>query len=212
MNLLAIDTSTEIASLALKVKGEMRSESLAGQKMQAQKILPMIDGLLAEAGLSLNQLNGIVFGQGPGSFTGLRVACSIAKGLACAVNIPLFPVSTLAAIAEETRTVTGLPDQAVLAVLDARMQELYWGYFPGASLKTEERVSPPEAVILPEGNNFLLAGLGFELYPSVFSSFSGTSIHPKAAFMIQLVEKGFVNPVKAADAQPLYIRNTVTQG
>lgn len=212
MKLLAIDTSTEIASLALMANGEVCSESLACQRMQAQKILPMIENLLATAELQLRDLDGIVFGQGPGSFTGLRIACSIAKGLAYARDLPLYPVSTLSAIAEEARSLSALPDQAVLAVLDARMQELYWGYFPASSLKAEEKVSAAEAIALPSDKNCLLAGLGFELYAPVFSSYSKTSIHPKASFMIQVMQKSSISPVEVCDAQPVYIRNTVTQG
>jgi tRNA threonylcarbamoyladenosine biosynthesis protein TsaB len=212
MKLLAIDTSTEIASVALMVDGKMRSESLPSQKVQAQKILPMIERLLTSAKLRINQLDGIVFGRGPGSFTGLRIACSVVKGLAYAHNIPLFPVSTLAAIAEEARSLSGNHNQAVLAVLDARMQELYWGFFTASSLEAEEKVSAAANIIQPKDEPWLLAGLGFELYEDVFSSIVGISIHPKANFMINIVQKGGVAAISACDAQPIYIRNSVTQG
>lgn len=212
MKLLAIDTSTEIASVALMVNNDMACESLPSPKVQAQMILPMIETLLASAELGLGQLDGIVFGCGPGSFTGLRIACSIAKGLAYARDLPVYPVSTLSAIAEEVRNAPENRDSPVLAVLDARMRELYWAYFPASSVRAEERVSKAESIALPQNTHFLLAGLGFELYAEVFSSMQGLSMHPKASAMIQLTQKGGIAPVQAADAQPIYIRNNVTQG
>src|ERR1700733_12183845 len=101
MNLLAIDTSTTRASLAINLGGEILSKEQDAQHSHARLLLPMIEQLLAEAQLTINQLDGIVYGCGPGSFTGLRIACSIAKGLAYAHDLPLFPVSSLAAIAHK---------------------------------------------------------------------------------------------------------------
>ena len=95
MKLLAIDTSTEIASVALMIGNELTCEEQGSQKTHAQLLLPMIDKLMVDAGLQLNQLDGIIFGCGPGSFTGLRIACSIAKGLAYAHDLGLIPVSSL---------------------------------------------------------------------------------------------------------------------
>lgn len=211
MKWLAIDTSTDVASIALKVDEEIMSESLPSQKVQAQKILPMIDGLLSHAQLHLNQLDGIILGRGPGSFTGLRIACSVVKGLAYAYDLPVYPVSTLAAIAEEARSFPTQQDKPILAVLDARMKELYWGYFSSHALTAEEKVSTASDIMLPDNQDWQLAGLGFELYDD-FSSYAGLKLHPKAEFMIKLVEKGAVTAMHAADVQPIYIRNTVTQG
>lgn len=101
--LLAIDASTDQASVALLINGVSISEEQGSQRTHAQILLPMIDKLLTEANSSLNQLDGIVFGCGPGSFTGLRIACSMAKGLAYAHDLPLIPVSSLAAIAWTAR-------------------------------------------------------------------------------------------------------------
>lgn len=130
MNLLAIDTSTEYASIALSFKGQLLSKEQDAQRSHAQALLPMIDQLLGEAELSLSQLDAIVYGEGPGSFTGLRIACSVAKGLAFARDLPLYPVSTLAAIANETfESYEELQSSSVLAVIDARMNQLYWAIF-----------------------------------------------------------------------------------
>jgi tRNA threonylcarbamoyladenosine biosynthesis protein TsaB len=100
MNLLAIDTSTDYVSVALVSSGAFYVSEKKLPRQHAQCLLPMMEALLQEAGLSLNALDGLVFGRGPGSFTGLRIACSVAKGIAYAQDIPLFPVSTLRAIAE----------------------------------------------------------------------------------------------------------------
>ena len=103
MKLLAIDTSTEVASVAVLLDEAIFCTELESQKTQAQLLLPMIDKLMIDTGIQMNQLDGIIFGCGPGSFTGLRIACSIAKGLAYAHDLNLIPVSSLAAIAWSAR-------------------------------------------------------------------------------------------------------------
>ena len=128
MTLLAIDTSTERATVALAVGDTVFHDEKHNVREHAQCLLPMINGLLEKAAVSLSQLDGIVFGCGPGSFTGLRITCSMAKALAYAHDLPLFPVSSLAAIANKVYHVTEnlKPDTHVLAMLDARMQQVYF--------------------------------------------------------------------------------------
>ena len=99
MNLLAIDTSTELASVALLHGGKLFNKEQGSQRTHAQLLLPLIDEIMKEAGLQINQLDAIIFGCGPGSFTGLRIACSVAKGLAYAHDLKLIPVHNLASIA-----------------------------------------------------------------------------------------------------------------
>jgi tRNA threonylcarbamoyladenosine biosynthesis protein TsaB len=219
MNLLAIDTSTETASLALLRKGELRSKEQGAQRNHARLILPMVENLLAEAEISLSQLDGIVYGRGPGSFTGLRIACSVAKGLAYAQDLPLYPVSSLAAIANEALQQESNPqDPAVLAVLDARMNQLYWAYFNAQSDQVDEQVSSVADVTLADEKPFILAGVGYESYLPQFSpalqkrSYKMLSIYPKAEAMIRLVLTGNIAAVSAADALPVYVRNQITQG
>lgn len=219
MNLLAIDTSTETASLALLRKGELCSEEQGAQRNHARLILPMVENLLAEAEISLSQLDGIVYGRGPGSFTGLRIACSVAKGLAYAQDLPLYPVSSLAAIANEAlQQESNLQDAAVLAVLDARMNQLYWAYFNAQSFQAEEQVSSVADLALADEKSFILAGIGFESYLPQLSpalqkrSYKMLSIYPKAEAMIRLVLTGKIAAVSAADALPVYVRNQITQG
>jgi tRNA threonylcarbamoyladenosine biosynthesis protein TsaB len=216
--LLAIDTSTEIASLALKIGEEFLYREQSNQKTHAQLLLPMIDQLMVDSGLKLKQLDGIIFGCGPGSFTGLRISCSIAKGLAFAHDLDLIPISSLAAIAWKAREVQNDEALPVLAVLDARMNELYWGYFAKGELFAEIKVSPASTIQLPENQPIILAGVGIEHYwkdfPESIKSqvITQRSIVPNAEVMIHLAQQASVKPVSAAEAQPMYVRNQVTQG
>jgi tRNA threonylcarbamoyladenosine biosynthesis protein TsaB len=225
MNLLAIDTSTEYASVALIINGEIQSEEQGAQRLHARLLLPMIERLLAEAGLGLGQLDAIVYGRGPGSFTGLRITCSVAKGLAYAQDLPLFPVSSLAAIAYEVFLKPDfLKDAAVLVMLDARMNQLYWGCFPRLhsdcfrSEEVAEQVSAARDVLPNTNNPLILAGVGYESYLQQLSLavreriMSQMIIHPKAEVMIRLVLTGQIKAVGVAEALPYYIRNQVTQG
>ncbi len=219
MNLLAIDTSTERISIALMNKEELRSEELNAHRNHAHLLLPMIEQLLAEAELSLSQLDAIIFGRGPGSFTGLRIACSVAKGLAYAQDLPLFPVSSLAAIANEALQRDDNPkDTVVLAVLDARMNQLYWACFSDEFAEVEEQVSHAADIYLNSNRPIILAGVGYEPYLQQFAPTIQHKIkkhfiiYPKAEAMIRLALTGRIKAVSAADALPVYVRNQITQG
>ena len=218
MKLLAIDTSTEIASVAIMVDDELSCDEQGSQKTHAQLLLPMIDRLMVHAGLQMNQLDGIVFGCGPGSFTGLRIACSVAKGLAYAHDLNLIPVSSLGAIAWAARELHNDEHSAILAVLDARMHEMYWSYFAEGQLIAEEYVNAVQKIQLPEQQSVLLAGVGIDGYwadfPEQIKSQISTQVtlYPKAAAMIRLAQCAAIKPVSVAQAQPVYVRNKVTQG
>ncbi|WP_454781078.1 tRNA (adenosine(37)-N6)-threonylcarbamoyltransferase complex dimerization subunit type 1 TsaB [Legionella sp. WA2022007384] len=216
MKLLAIDTSTETASVALFTGEELLCEEQSNQKTHAQFILPMIDRLMGNAGLHMNQLDAIVFGRGPGSFTGLRIACSIAKGLAYANDLQLIPVSSLAAIVWSVRQQKQTNNVAVLAVLDARMHEMYWAYFDENQWNAEEHVNSVQELRVPEKHAVILAGVGIDAYwndftPEIKSLISDKiTINPSAAAMIQFVKCSGLKPLSAAQAQPVYVRNKVT--
>ena len=162
-------------------------------------------------------MDGIVFGCGPGSFTGLRITCSIAKALAYAHDLPLFPVSSLAAIANEAyHTETNLPPNTqVLAVLDARMQQLYWACFEIENYSSTEQVTDAAEVSVSPARSLIVAGVGFEEYMSQCSQqllaqvIKHRVIYPHAAAMIRLVKTGVIQSVSAAEALPLYVRNSV---
>ena len=194
------------------------SEEQGSQKTQAQVILPMIDEILTKADLRLNQLDGIVFGCGPGSFTGLRIACSLAKGLAYAHDLPLISVSSLASLAWAARQAIQDEKAIILSVLDARMNELYWGLYLDSSYETKEQVNKPEAMVLPQDTMIILAGVGIDVYwerfPEAIKSVvkSKLNIFPSAKVMNDMVASMDIKPVSLAQAQPVYVRNQVTQG
>ena len=220
MNLLAIETATEIASLALQVDGKVFSRSAIGAQQHAGLILPMLNSLLSEAAINLSQLDGIVFGRGPGSFTGIRIACSIAKGLAYGQSLPLYPVSSLAAIINTIM----LSDQylldheeGVLVMIDARMQQVYWTYAMDVNNIQQECLSDVKSIALSGCNKFLLAGVGWQPYQTQFPMTLSTRIsqsvvlYPCAETMLAMVNTGKISPVTVNDALPVYIRNQVTQ-
>lgn len=215
MKLLAIDTSTERASVALGVP-EIYSDTLNSQKTQAQWLLPTIAQLLALGNVTIKALDAIVFGRGPGSFTGLRVACSIAKGLAYPHGIELIPVSSLAAIAFEVRKLPAFSNMAVLAMLDARMQEVYWGFFPPFSLEAEDKLSP--IIDVRVDTPVILAGVDYARYTQAFSPqlqkqiVQSLTVYPTAAAMIGLAQTETIKPISVYDAKPLYIRSAITSG
>ncbi|TAL62242.1 MAG: tRNA (adenosine(37)-N6)-threonylcarbamoyltransferase complex dimerization subunit type 1 TsaB [Legionella sp.] len=216
MKLLAIDASTEFSSIALTLGEEVLVEELSSQKTHAQLLLPMIQAICTQAGVEIADLEGIVFGCGPGSFTGLRIACSIAKGLAYPTQIPLYPVSSLTAIASLARE--QYPEAPVLAVLDARMQEMYWAYYPPQTQQVDARLNAVKDIEIPQTQEVVLAGVGIDLYWQDFTEqlksqvTQQLTLYPQAATMIRLVQEGLIKPVTVAEAQPVYVRNQVTQG
>ena len=214
MKLLAIDTSTDKASVAILCGEDLLHKEQGNQKTQAQFLLPMIDALISEAGIRTNQLDAIIFGCGPGSFTGLRIACSIAKGLAYAYDLGLIPVSSLAAIAWSAHQ-QNPEKQNVLAVLDARMHEMYWAYYKDLFM-VEERVSAVADIMLSEEQPIVLAGVGIDEYWTDFPEqikrnvSKQLTIYPNAVSMIELVKALKIEAISAAEAQPKYVRNKVT--
>lgn len=218
MNLLAIDTSTEQASVALLASGTLTFEEQGSQKTHAQLLLPMIDRLMSEAKITLPDLDGIIFGCGPGSFTGLRIACSIAKGLAYAHDLDLIPVSSLAAVAFAAREALSDPSAAILSVLDARMHELYWAYYPKGQNEASHYVNKAQEIHVPASDCVVLAGVGIDTYGSELSQAlqaqvsNRLDLYPNAAAMIRLVQAHHIPAVSLANAQPIYVRNQVTQG
>jgi len=153
VRILAIDTATESCSAALLVEGQLLQRAQRLERGHARVILPMVDELLGEAGVRLVTLSAIAFGRGPGAFTGVRLAASVAQGLAFGAGLPVVPVSDLQALAQRALN----DDSAVARVLvcaDARMREVYWACFERSSQSHarrsgEERVSPPAEVRLP---------------------------------------------------------------
>lgn len=150
MNVLALETATENCSVALAVGDEHSQLVEFAPRQQADLLLPMVERLLAGAGISRRQLDVVAFGCGPGSFTGLRIAAATCQGIALGLSLPVARVSTLAALAHQRYRIAGV--QRSLACLDARMSEVYWGRYEtnaagSTQLLDEERVESPEALL-----------------------------------------------------------------
>ncbi len=210
--ILAIETSSEQASCAL-LRGEtVISRVSEGVRTHSQSVLPMIQELLAEAGIALKDCDAIAFGSGPGSFTGVRTACGIAQGLAFGSNLPVVPVVTLDAMALACHQQQGAPE--VLAVLDARMGEVYWAQYRFDRDAAPVAVLPP-ALSAPDGvqpqDAPVACGSGLSAYAEAFPAGGHAAIMPHAAQIAQLAAIAFAEgrTVTAAEAQPLYLRNKI---
>jgi tRNA threonylcarbamoyladenosine biosynthesis protein TsaB len=216
-NLLAIDASTHRASVALSWNGQVFSENIDATVEHARLLLPMIERLLKAANMHISLIDGIAFGCGPGSFTGLRIACSVAKGLAFAHDLPLYPVSGLFSIAAQVFS-TYDDSIPVLSMLDARMNQVYWAYYPGADDRVSEHVDAPSAVNFLTTTPFIIAGVGLDSYilelPDALQkcALEHRVVFPDARMMINCVQSCKISAVDSAAAAPVYIRNHVTQG
>jgi tRNA threonylcarbamoyladenosine biosynthesis protein TsaB len=167
MKLLAFDTSTEVMSIAVQRGAQVFTHTGAGAAQASSTLIPAIQALMAQAGLQFAQLDAIVFGQGPGSFTGLRTACSVAQGLAFASGLQVLPVDTLLAVAEAAHLATQAP--RICAALDARMGEVYYAcYIFNSCLRPIDngyKLNTPQNMVLKEGGAAtLLAGNVRPLY------------------------------------------------
>jgi len=219
MQILAIDASTEVCAVALGdgVNWHERSE-IAGQR-HSELLLPMIRDVLAECGVTLGQIDGIAFGAGPGSFTGLRIACGVAQGLALGAALPVVGVSTLEAIAETRRDCEG--GDRIVAAIDARMREIYVGAYERDSGRWREAIAPvvvaPDAAPLPEGRGWIGVGSGFAAYPSLREHYGGVAsecdatVVPSATAIGKLSLFRFAagEGMPARDAAPIYVRHRV---
>jgi tRNA threonylcarbamoyladenosine biosynthesis protein TsaB len=216
--ILAIETSSELASCALMSGDTVFARESSGVRTHSQAILPMVQELLAQAGLSLQQCDAIAFGAGPGSFTGVRTACGIAQGLAFGAKLPVVPLVTLAAMALACHQQTGATE--ILAVLDARMGEVYWAqyrYADGWQVVAQPALcAPGEVAPVPTVTPLAACGNGFSAYPEAFAgrAFAAgalAGIAPHARQLAQLAQSEFAAgaTVSAADAQPLYLRNKI---
>jgi len=217
MLILALETSTELGSCALWRDGDIVERLCPPGQSHSETLLPLVRELLGESGLKVAQLDAIAFGVGPGAFTGLRVACGIAQGLAVAANIPLVPVTSLEAMAEMTGA------EQVLALLDARMGEVYAGSYrrwsDGYALQGEIRVWSPANVPLPTAAGWLICGNAPSAYPELQARIvaAGLPIHPgilpTAAALARLAAPRAARGegIDAALAAPLYIRDKVAK-
>lgn len=220
--LLAFDTSTEYLSVAVQHGARVWTHSGAGGAQASAALIPACLDLLAQAGLSLAGLDAIVFGRGPGAFTGLRTACAVAQGLAFGAGVPVLPVDTLHAVAEAARVQLAPAAQAglrVLALLDARMDEVYSAAYAWDGrlwqARAELAVGRPETVFLPDAApGWVLAGNAFTAYgqrlpPGV----PQVEALPQAEALLRLAPALLAagQAVPAEQAMPRYIRDKVAQ-
>ncbi len=232
MNLLAMDTGTEFLSIALRTEGVdgprvWEHQGPGGARASTDLIAGVLD-LLAQAGVSLSALDAIAFGAGPGSFTGLRTACSVVQGLAFGAKVPVVPVDSLLAVAEDARqtAMADAPALHVLALLDARMDEIYAAHY--AYAHGQWRVLQPSQLVRPEALSvpqpdaslgpLLLAGNVFAVYadrlPAALLQ-AGTVVPalPTATAMLRLAPTLLAQglAVDAAHAMPSNIRDKVAK-
>lgn len=218
--LLAFDTSTERMSIAVSARGRSWTHEGAGGVQASAAVIPAIFDLLAEAGVTLRELDAIGFGRGPGAFTGLRTACAVAQGLALGAGKPVLAIDTLQAVAQDA--LDGAAPQRVWAVADARMNEIYaahyafdgmaWTTLVSASLTTVQQLNErwhTEAPLCVAGS--ALAVFGAELHTGPARRVPQAAPRPAALLALAQVlwERGTV--LDPAQALPLYVRDKVAQ-
>jgi tRNA threonylcarbamoyladenosine biosynthesis protein TsaB len=231
MKLLALDTASAQCSVALLLGDELITQAVPTAREHAQLILPMLDALLAQAGITLRQLDGIAFGRGPGSFTGVRVAAGVTQGLALGADLPVWPVSDLRALAAQAlrrsgRLVAQRREGAVLACMDARMGEIYGACYAVegehvGGLLWDECVCMPDACAAGMiGRVALAAGMGLAAYPQIALRLgvSPDAVFPDAEPHAQDVARLAALDLQrgarwqdAATAMPVYLRDQVVQ-
>ncbi|MEB0133892.1 tRNA (adenosine(37)-N6)-threonylcarbamoyltransferase complex dimerization subunit type 1 TsaB [Actimicrobium sp. CCC2.4] len=218
-SILAIDTSSEFASVALLHGDTVLSRLASGAQTHSQTLLPMVQQVLQEAGISLADCAAIAFGAGPGSFTGVRTACGVAQGLAFGADRPVVAISTLEAMAQACHESTGA--SAVLALLDARMGEVYWAQYrftPTLTPTLEVVIAPclsapdgvqPIGIVTACGNGLSAYAEAFAGRP--FMQDAHADLMPHAAQVASLARLALVAgaQVAARDAQPIYLRNKI---
>ena len=225
MKFLALDTSTEACSVALALDGQILALDEVCPQQHSKRILPMLQQLLSDAGVSLYQLDGIIFGRGPGSFTGVRIGVSVAQGLAFGADLPVFGVSTLAAMAQAAAVQQNATE--VIAAIDARMAEVYIAAYALDEAGLMQAITPEIAAkpaALPEvltslsfTSQLLGVGTGWQTYPQALQQLAPALIadsilYPSAQFMLPFASRAWQQQlfVSAEQAEPVYVRDEVT--
>ena len=228
LTLLALDTSTEACSVALLHKGETTSLDEVAQRTHTKRILPMIDEILSQSGIKLNQVDALVFGRGPGSFTGVRVGAGIAQGLALGADLPVIPISNLAAMAQAAYQ--QYQAEQVIAAIDARMNEVYFAQFSAQKVRSDfgeflqwneiiaKQVCSAETA-LNQLNKlqgaWVQVGTGWAAYPQLAEAGIGKKSDialPSAQYMLSLAVPLWYKKqvISAVEIEPVYLRNEVT--
>jgi tRNA threonylcarbamoyladenosine biosynthesis protein TsaB len=215
VNLLAIETSTELCSVALLKDGALFVEEAMAENRHSQMLVPMIRRVLERAHLAPVAMDAFAFGQGPGSFTGIRIACGIVQGLAFGAGRPVVPIPSLLALVEQSH------ERRVVAALDARMNEAYIAAYARNGEDWDEVVAPrlADAATLPAlpGRQWAATGSGFERLPWLRDAYRDSvemrygSDLPRAGAVARLAARRLARgaSVPAAEAAPLYLRDKV---
>jgi len=215
LNLLAVETSTELCSVALLRGGELFVEEVMAENRHSELLAPMIRRALERAHLTARQMDAFGFGQGPGSFTGIRIACGVIQGLAFAAGRPVVPVASLLALAEQTH------EGRAIAALDARMGEAYVAAYARNGDDWDEVIAPrlADAASLPPlpGPRWAATGSGFDRHPWLRDAYR-TSVEmryegdlPRAGSVARIAARRFARGagIPAERAAPLYLRDKV---
>ncbi|WP_455222903.1 tRNA (adenosine(37)-N6)-threonylcarbamoyltransferase complex dimerization subunit type 1 TsaB [Kaarinaea lacus] len=220
MKLLAIETATEACSAAVYVDGEIEQRFKVAPREHGRLILGMIDDLMADAQLTINQLDAVAFGRGPGSFIGVRIAAGVTQGIAFGGELPVVPVSTLATIAQGTQ------HDHLLVAIDARMDEVYWGQYLRSTITGTVEEAAPETLLRPDRvgvaqpeKGWVGVGTGWDNYGEIlqqrlpFVKHIDTNHLPAAkstaVLAVDLYQQGQV--VGAEEAIPVYLRDRVAE-
>jgi tRNA threonylcarbamoyladenosine biosynthesis protein TsaB len=216
VKILALESSSDAGSVALWCDGAWQARAAETGRAQSELMLPWVEAVLAEAGIGLGQLDAIAFGAGPGSFTGVRLACGVAQGLALAVDLPVFAICTLEAMAQMSGR------EKVYVSVDARMQEVYCGAYvrSGEGLQpiVAPLVCPPSEVPLPPGAGWFGCGDGFACQDGIVAARLAAAVaefdagaRPQAEGVARLAALRFAGGERpdAALAAPLYVRDKV---
>ncbi len=190
--ILAFDTSTEVMSIAVQNGEQMFEYSGTGGAQASSRLIPEIQALMAKARLTLQDLDGIAFGAGPGAFTGLRASCAVAQGFGFGANVPLLPINTLHAVAVQIHHKTG--ESKITAALDARMGEIYWQVFDFSANSLGTPVGEP-MLSKADSQSFTLGTL--------------PAAQTLLGLAADMLAKG--QAIGPADALPLYVRNKVAE-
>ncbi len=222
MNILALDTCTEVCSAALTINGQLHTLNEPTQRGHSDLILGMFDTLFEQSNSTIADVQAVAFGRGPGSFTGVRVGVGVAQGVAFARDIPVIPISTLSAVAQHA--IEQENAEFIAVAMDARMGEVYAAHFENknglAVLLDEEQVCPPEHFKPLNNNTWFAAGTGWREFESTLNAQfidnlagSNHTLLPNAASIIKLAEaaaeRGQLIP--AEQALPVYLRNNVAK-
>ena len=224
MKLLALDTSSVACSVAVQLGDAVFERHEEQPREHTQLLMPMIRSVLEEAEIALSELDGIVLGNGPGSFIGMRIAASVAQGLAHGAGLEIAPVSSMAAVAAEVALAEPARGTRVVVAQDAHMKEVYLGLYKIVDAEltnvVPERLQPCEAIVeLDDGGDYIAAGFGWQRFPVLLEANRGNLqgisevLYPHARFLLKLGMEVFERgeSLAAQDVVPAYLRQKVAE-